>query len=424
MRFWSEAFWYSSKVPLMKVWRSMRALPRELWILSCATFINRLGTMVLPFLLVYLTRHLGFTATSAGSILAVYGGVAIIAGPISGRLCDRVGALVMMEGSLVASTGVLLVFPLFRSWGAVVVMTMLFSAANEGFRPASMAVVASLGPGEHRKAAYSLNRWAATLGMSAGPALGGLLAQVSFSLLFAVDGLTALLAVSVMFFSPLHGAVRAQEKRVLGTARASASGGRRGLFDAFLRDGNLRVFLLGILPVVMVFFQSQSTMSLFVIRDLHFSETAYGMLFSVNALMVLVLELPLNAATARWTHRRTLAMGSLLVALGFGALTLAHSYTEVVGTVVVWTFGEMILLPGMAAYVSEVGHLERRGEYFGLFSMTFNTAFLTGPFMGTLVFEHWGATVLWPGALAVGLVSVVVLGLLRSLPARSLLPGH
>ena len=384
--------------------------------------------MVLPFLVIYLTRDRGFTASFAGSILAVYGGVAIIAGPIAGRLCDRVGALVMMEASLVASAAVLLLFPLFHSWGAVVVMTMLFSATNEAFRPASMAVVASLGPGEHRKAAYSLNRWAATLGMSAGPALGGVLAQASFSLLFVVDGVTALLAVAILFFSSFHEAVKSHEQVVRKASQTSdgtsASENRRGLFDAFLREANLRVFLLGILPIVMVFFQSQSTMSLFLIKELHFSEMAYGMLFTVNALMILFLEIPLNAATSHWSHRRTLSMGSLLVALGFGALALARTHTEMVGTVVIWTFGEMILLPGMAAYLSELAPTGRRGEYFGLFSMTFNTAFLTGPFMGTLVYEYWGAKVLWMVALAVGLMSVVVLGLLRTLPARSLLSGR
>lgn len=398
----------------MKTWQALRALPRETLALSCATFVNRLGSMFLPFLVIYLTRGLGFSVGFAGSMLAIYGAVAIVAGPVAGRLCDRVGALAMMEGALVVSAAVLLLFPFFHSRVAVVVMTMLFAAANEAFRPANMAVVASLGPSEHRKAAYSLNRWAATLGMSVGPALGGVLAQVSFSLLFVVDGVTALLAVAILHFSSFRAVVKAHEQIARKASEvgdgASASKKVNGIFDAFLREPNFRFFLLGLLPIVIVFFQSQSTMSLFVIKELHFSEIGYGMLFTVNSLMILVLELPLNAATSHWSHRRTLSMGSLLLASGFGALAIARSYAEVVVTVVIWTFGEMILLPGMAAYVSDLAPAERRGEYFGLFLMAFNTALLMGPFMGTLVFEHWGGTVLWVAVFAVGLVSVVVLG--------------
>jgi MFS family permease len=386
----------------VKAWRNLKFLPRELWILCLASLVNRMGTMALPFLVLYLTRGLGYSAGAAGAVLAVYGAVALIVGPIAGKFSDRWGPLRMLEGSLLASGVVLLLFPLAHSMPAIVVMTVLFSATNESFRPASYALVGELAPPEHRKAGFALSRLAVNLGMSIGPALGGFLAQKSFTLLFLVDGLTTVAAVAILYFSSFHTALKAAAPRAAGPPP-----GR--LFNSFFNDAKLRVFLLGILPVSLVFFQHQSSMPLFLVRDLHFTESAYGLLFTVNCLMIIALEIPLNSATAHWSYRRTLSLGSLLFALGYGGLCVARSFAEVMFTVVIWTFGEMILFPSMSAYVSDLAPDGRRGEYMGMYLMAFSVAFMAGPWIGTLALDHFGPTAFWAGTLGVGLVSTFAL---------------
>src|SRR5215208_1572209 len=84
----------------MNVWRSLRGLPRDLWVLSAATLINRLGMMAIPFLVLYLTRELEWSAPRAGLALGVYGAGSIIAAPVAGRLCDRIGGLPIIRASL------------------------------------------------------------------------------------------------------------------------------------------------------------------------------------------------------------------------------------------------------------------------------------------------------------------------------------
>ena len=73
-------------------WSGLAGLPRGIWILFAVTLINRMGTMVLPFLVLYLTREIGFSAGRAGLVLTVYGAGALCAAPLAGRLCDRLGA--------------------------------------------------------------------------------------------------------------------------------------------------------------------------------------------------------------------------------------------------------------------------------------------------------------------------------------------
>src|SRR6266850_4398707 len=100
-------------------WQGLGDLPRGVWVLSLTTLINRLGTMALPFLVLYLTRSRGFSAGRAGLVMTVYGLTAIVAGPTAGRLCDRIGAVRVMQGSLLLSGLAVLVYPLARSPAAI-----------------------------------------------------------------------------------------------------------------------------------------------------------------------------------------------------------------------------------------------------------------------------------------------------------------
>src|SRR3954468_3805534 len=179
-------------------WRGLDGLPREVWLLFATNLINRAGMMVLPFLIVYLTRELGFSPGEAGLAFALYGAAAIVAGPVSGKLSDRIGALPIMRASLLMSGSVLVFFPFARSRASVYAATVLWAACAELFRPASLAAITHVVPPEQRKPAYALNRLAINLGMSIGPALGGFLAAVSFRAMFLVDSATTLIAGTVL----------------------------------------------------------------------------------------------------------------------------------------------------------------------------------------------------------------------------------
>src|SRR5260221_14686887 len=99
----------------MQAWRALRGLPREVWVLFAATLVNRMGTMALPFLVLYLTRSLAFTPAGAGAVVALYGACAIASSPFGGRLPDRVGPLAVLRGPLFATGTLLPAYPPARS---------------------------------------------------------------------------------------------------------------------------------------------------------------------------------------------------------------------------------------------------------------------------------------------------------------------
>ena len=77
-------------------------------------------------------------------------------------------------------------------------------------------------------------------------------------------------------------------------------------------DSRLLFFLAAVFPVVLVFFQHISSMALYLVRDLGLPEIDYGLLFTINTLLIVALEVPINSATAHWSHRSTLALGPFL----------------------------------------------------------------------------------------------------------------
>lgn len=388
-------------------WRGLSAMPREIWVLFTATLVNKAGSMVLAFLVLYLTRSLGFSVGTAANVLLLYGAGALLAAPSGGYLSDRLGPIRVMRASLLLAGAILLVFPLARSLTQVVFLTLALALAAESFRPASLTIFGDLVGPAQRKTAFSVNRLAINLGMSVGPAAGGFLATVSFRWLFLVNGLTSLAAGVILATAsfPRHRHEGAEQLEAAVSAFPHPSRG--------YRDPRLALFLAGVFPVAVVLFQHLSSMSVFLVNVLHFPATTYGLLFTLNCLMIVFLEVPLNIGTSHWPHRRTLALGALLFGVGFGALGVAWNTWSVVATVVIWTFGEMFFFPSMAAYLTDIAPAPRRGEYMGLSQMVMGLAFMIGPWGGMLILARFGGTVLWAAMFVLGAGAAVIMSRLE-----------
>jgi MFS family permease len=374
--------------------------------------------MVVPFLTLYLTVDRGFSAGRAGFALTIYGIAAIVIAPLSGRLSDRLGGLRIIKLSLFFSGLILFVFPFANSLIGIFVMTGLWALVNEAFRPPSMSIIGDLAGPAQRKAAFALSRLAINLGMSIGPVIGGFLAMRSFRLLFYADGTTAILAGLLLVLAPWRSGHQTGESQLptVDTSQVKSTGNVSATavhYSSILTDRRFLYFLAAMIPVEMVFFQSLAAMPLFLVRDLHLTEAGFGMVLAINTVLIILVEVPLNAAMADWPHRHSLVLGALLVGMGFGGLVFRGGVLWVASTVVVWTFGEMILLPASAAYVSDIAPPARSGAYMGLYTMGFSIAFAIGPFLGVEAMQRFGSGSVWIGAFVCGCITATMLRYLR-----------
>ena len=368
-------------------------LPRDLWILALIALVNRAGSMVLPFIALYLTLQRGFSVVQAGQMLAVYGLGAVAGSYLGGWLTDRIGPTRCQRWSLVASGVGFLVFSLLRDPGAVLVAVFLLSIVVESFRPANMAGFAQRAPRHMQVRAFALLRLAANLGVGIGPAVGGWLALHDYAYLFYVDAATCWLAALLLTLSlkKLTPAGRAREESAAAPARSPWS------------DGPFLAFLLLVVLLATVFFQIVSTLPLYW-REAHgFRENGIGLLLAFNALIIVSFEMVLS----HWAEKRDrmflFGLGAFLVCLGFGLMSLGAGTPWVMLTVVVWTLGEMLALPLMNAVVADRAGPGNRGRYMGMITMSFAIAFMLAPLAGTFVFDRFGPDALWYGVGLLGL---------------------
>lgn len=383
---------------------SLRSLiatfPREVWILLAGTVINRFGSFVLVFLMLYLTRQ-GYSPAEAGVAVAAYGIGAIAASFIGGQLADRIGRRRTIAVSMFGAAVSILVLSRMQALPAIVVWTTLVGLTAELYRPASSALLTDLTKPEDRVTAFAGYRLAVNFGTMIGPAVGGLLAESSFHWLFWGDALTCVIFGVIALTS-------------LPDGRRAAPGAAPAPRFAIVRDPGFLIFLIASTAVAFIYAQTHSGYALEIASRGHPSRI-YGMLLALNGLVVLALELPLSRWTGRMRRRPVIAVGWALIGLGFGLIPWGQGVPWLVLSMVVLTLGEILSAPVGAAYVSEVAPPDRRGRYMGAWTMTWGLGFVLGPSLGGNLFA-WNPAALWGACLGLGAVAAFMV--MMAPPAR------
>ena len=372
-----------------------------MWVLFYTTLINRSGTMVIPFLVLYLTQKIGLTASQAGTALLVYGIGAFISSPLSGKLADKICSLTVMKISLIGTSMVILIYGFITNYYVILTCSFVLAVINEAFRPANLSLISDITSPSQRRISFALNRLGINIGMSIGPVIGGFLILLDYSFLFYVNSFASLAAGIYLALTPL----KSVKHPKASTDRFSS---RQNLNSSVLADKKFLFFLFAIIPVQLVFFQHIGGLPLYIVDDLKYTTAAFGLLSAINTVLIILFEVPLTEIMSKLNYKHSIIIGSILAAVGFGAMAAARDLFLIIITIIIWTFGEMIFFPVSAAYVSEASPNHKRGEYMGYFQMTFSFALSAGPWLGTVVYEKFGSMVLWLGAFAMGLITLLL----------------
>ena len=393
----------------MNPYKGLKGLPHDMWALFFTSLINRSGTMVIPFLALYLTKKIGVSPTEAGTALLVYGAAAFIAAPLTGKLSDKLGALKVMKFALFGSGVLFFAFSFITNYNWILVATFFLAAVNESFRPANLSLITEIVAPSQRRMAFALNRLAINAGMSIGPVIGGFLTLIDYHYLFyanAVASIAAGIYFSTVKWSSLAGGEQQKTTEDISKIRFS-----------ILSDKAFLFFLFAVVPANLVFFQHLGALPLYIVNDLGYSTAAFGLFGSINTVLIIIAEVPLNNWMNDTPYRKSLIIGALLAGIGFGGFAISTTVIPLVISIIVFTFGEMIFFPITAAYTSEIAPADRRGEYMGYYQMTFSFAFSAGPWLGTVVYENYGSVILWSGALVFGLITAALMFFVKSNPS-------
>ncbi|MDG5492561.1 MFS transporter [Psychroserpens sp. SPM9] len=379
-------------------------LSKEVWWLALITLINRAGTMVIPFLSLYLTENLKFEISDVAWIMSAFGLGSVVGTWLGGKLTDMIGYYKVMVRSLL-STGVLFIALQFLdTFASICIGIFLVMAVADTFRPAMFVAMSAYSKPENKTRSVTLIRLAINLGFSAGPAVGGLIiTTIGYGGLFWVDGITCILA-TILLIKVLNPKVSKPLDEFKVDNPKSA-----------YKDKSFWIFFVVMLLFGIIFLQYFSTMPLYY-KDVHaLTEFDIGLLLGLNGFVIFLLEMPLIKwlETTRYTKTGLMLFGVLLVGISFIILT----FTSWIGILVIgmlfMTIGEMITFPFSNSFAIERAKRGHQGEYMAMYVMAFSVAHIFGHNAGMQLVNYLGFDTTWQIITILAVISILLLVYLK-----------
>ena len=366
-----------------------RGFTREVWILTLITFINRAGTMVLPFLSKYLKEDLDFSYEQVGWIMVCFGFGSMLGSWLGGKLSDKIGFYKIMVFSLFTSGLLLFAVQYVRTfWGLCFAMFFIMTVADM-FRPAMFVSLGTYAKPENRTRALTLVRLAVNLGFAAGPALGGLIIMnLGYSGLFWIDGTSCI--VSILIFTLL---VKERKK----PADLLVNSAETEIPVSVFKDKIFWIFLFICFITAMLFFQLFTTLPLYHNEKFGLTEFQSGLLLSLNGLLIFFLEMPIVSFSQRKNINKVkiILWGCLLMSISFYVLLINIWAVMLVVSILFITFGEMFIFPFSNSFALSRAPKGHEGRYMALFTMSFSLAHIASSKTGLEVIANFGYQANW-----------------------------
>ncbi|WP_413533750.1 MDR family MFS transporter [Empedobacter brevis] len=365
-------------------------LSKESWMLAIVMLLNRMGSMVLPFLGIYMISKLGFSLENAGIVLSCFGVGSVIGSWFGGWITDKIGNFKVQALSLFLSAPLFFILPYFKTVESFAVIMLILSTISELFRPANSVAITRYAKKENITRAFSLNRMAVNLGFSIGPSMGGFLSNYSYDLLFYCNAGAALIAgiVFVAFF-------KGRKERNAATENVSEKVVEEKERNAYT-DTPFLLFNLFCVLFSIAFFQILNTLPLFYKDVVHLSQKEIGFLMGFSGFLIVVFEMLLIHYTEkRFSVTQLLVFGSFITAISYFIFTFSHTLGMLYLAIGLMSIGEMLVLPLMSTVTAFRSQKNNRGAYMGLNGMSVAIAFIVSPYLGTHVAKDYGFDTLW-----------------------------
>lgn len=386
-------------------------LSRSTWLLSLVIFINRSGTMVVPFLTLYLTSSkMGYSISQAGFVFGLFGLGAFSGSFFGGKLTDKIGFYPVQLITLFGGGILFFVLAEMRSYSFICLFTYLLSFINEAFRPANSTAIAFYSKVENRTRSYALNRLAINLGWAFGSALGGVLAKINYELLFWVDGSTNILAavLLIIFLRPVK-----KIKHTNELIKNHNNTKPKPVLTPY-KDRPYLLFILLTVFFASCFFQLFTNLPFYFKNELFFSEPEIGFLLAMNGIIIAVVEMVLiYKLEGKRSNLVYISSGVMIVGISFLLLAIPGiGFGLALIMIFSVTVGEILSMPFMNSFwISRTEH-ENRGQYAALYSMAWSAAQTLGPMSGSQLVHSLGFFWLWMSA---GIICLLVAFLYRKM---------
>lgn len=383
--------------------KTFKGLSNEVWWLALITLINRAGTMVIPFLSLYLTKSLEFTLNDVAWIMSCFGLGSVAGSWLGGKLTDKIGYYKVMRASLLLTGLLFIIVQFVDTFIGFCIGIFLVMLVADTFRPAMFVALSAYSKPENKIRSVTLIRLAINLGFSAGPAVGGIIiTSLGYSGLFWVDGVTCILA-TVLLINVLH----PKKSKVVDEVKVEHP-------ISVFSDKAFWVFFIGMFMFGFIFLQYFSTMPLYYKDGHHLSELEIGLLLGFNGFIIFALEMPLITwlQKSKYSKESLMFFGLFLTGLSFLVLNLTSWVGVLIIGMLLMTIGEMIAFPFSNAFVMDRAKKGNQGEYMAYYSIAFSASHIFGHNAGLQLIDKLGFDGTWSimtGLSIIGMSAILIL---------------
>ncbi|MCA0133721.1 MFS transporter [Winogradskyella alexanderae] len=381
---------------------SFKGLSNEIWYIALISLVNRAGTMVIPFLSLYLTKNLDFSKDDAGWILAFFGIGSVIGGWLGGKLTDIFGFYKVMTFSLLTTGLCFIMLQYITSfWGLCIAILIIMSIAD-CFRPAIYVSIKAYTTTENQTRAIGLIRLAINAGMAIGPTVAGLIIVTQgYGLLFWIDGITCIIAIILFRYL-----VAPPKKEI-----AEKNTEEPILNKNFVYKDNTYWIFIGICFFMgMAFFQLIVTMPLYYEEIFDLNEFQIGLMWIINVGIIIILEMPLlNFLEKKFIPvTKHIMMACTLMCISFFILFQNFWIGILIVNMIIITFGEMLGFPFTNKFALNRAKKGIEGSYLALYAIAFSLSHIFSSKIGLSIVNEFGYQINWLVTGSYGLVGIIL----------------
>lgn len=390
---------------------SFKGLSVEIWWLALITFINRAGTMVLPFLSLYLNKDLHLSFSQIGWIMTSFGVGSFLGSFLGGKLTDKINYYFVMFWSLLITGFLFIILQFITSFIGFLVSIFITMVIADMFRPAIFVSLKAYSKPENRTRSLTLIRLAINLGFSFGPFLGGIIiAAIGYAGLFWVDGITCILAIIVMKL--------VLKFKKIETDNSQESFEVKKEQTSVYNDKPYWIFLGVVFIMGFIFLQLFTTLPLFY-EEVHvLSEVKIGLIIALNGFLIFLFEMPLIHAIEKTLIDRLkiITWSLVLFALSFVILNVTLWNGILIIGMILITVGEMLAFPFTNNFAMSRAPSGKEGHYLAFYTMAFSMAHIFSAKTGMEIIDRFGFAANWYLMGGLGIIAVLLMiWLMRSL---------
>jgi MFS family permease len=377
--------------------------PPQFWLMVSGIFISTAGaSMIGPFLMIYASQKLGLPLSTVATLVTINAGTGLVSSFLAGSLADKVGRKSIMVISLLTNGIIYLFMMRAESYAAFALLMFLTGLSNPLYQVGADAMLADLIPAEKRTDAYAINRVLNNAGFAIGPSVGGFVASQSYDLAFYAAAAGMLTYSALLFFFARETLLKTlsrvnQEQKDGGYAQVF----KDRSYIAFVLTTGMGLIAPGMLWVLLAVYAK---------TNFGMSESQFGWIPTTNALMCVFVQYFITRFTRRGHPLFVTAMGMMVYALGVGSVALMTGFWGFWLSMVILTFGELILVPTASTYVANISPSNLRGRYMSVYWLAWGISRAGAPLLGGWLNDNIAPQAIWWGGLAIGLAST--LGLL------------